>query len=1786
MGQISSSDIQTNPAWSRGRKDRAGEGVRRVDGPGRRPFRHFSRSGKTTRRRAIRIVAGVLLNARIEETREPRGEQQDRLDSAPHDNKQKRTGPGQKKPRKIDRIADTEKSNSPLPRHVAGERTHFVKRLHKARRWGGWFSTAQLRVDHARPPGKTQQLAKNLKMLQARQLLNARAQGGGKRLYRVYCHRCCKAKRLHGRHVQHANKHLCSTEKRNSGKASLERVRILLNSKCATTGASLNCVSLRVAPAIALENLLVHWVAFVSCAITGYISLLSNWSNILFCNSFRVSPVDCSSLFCIRALNSTAENGASILQCSGITRGFHCPSTVSGNCSTISVYTLVCVSVDCHSGDSFYIQLAHSAADNNSASMSDLHLMMQKLQVEAREKKKSQNREASIKAGESAGTDADRRRQQESRDAAAKKERKVAAAADEKERRVRQDEINASQAWSSLQALQREFDSARDGSLGYELADGNLQLAVNKRTLLQICLTSTGKNLLMKEIISISQFILGRRAFLGEPTQQEDRIARSLGQDWNTEARHARFEFSHSSNGSQLTGLQLSKGLAPLGINCTSMPASKADMWPTLPKAPGDNRETRSKFTPVPKPGFTAEISCMGEGRAAIKSSSQIDIGSDILQVTILPLREEENIIELVVEAAELPNLRRIAWIFSVLNFTTADVERYLEACILENEHLLRLRKNILGLRIDRARKSEGEWRSLYSEALGSSDTQNANNGWTNAGAPRILLAVRDMDTVNAIMSEGKAMHLFLGPTKEQAIISVQATPKYLGAPATQGTGSKAADNLLRTAAEKALEAPNRFLQQLAQLVKQLEEDAMEDAVADTACRIMYQRLIAAKTEFESRPLIWSIIKPFVDSFNTILRPNPVAPELWISLADEIQDLNTVLQETHNNKYSIVSIMPDEKWPLPTLLFGRKCNAISLPLMMERVLASNQLETLAVIPILSQKGTWKNSKGTWDQAKGVFRAAIPEAAEENLRRRMTGEKLVLSPLCGSTTFTVVIKWQTETQGVVSSAEDEKRLCLEILKFLELGNLLHCPKFVDENPDNGNGTTFDRLNFTKVSEFKAPTERIPGDIREITSMIPDCSKDLAESTMKCIGLLHSEGKIRAPYGASNDKVVYVAESLAGLLPDTFHWSDILEREGAILDTTDAIFATVLEAEVKNGLWTSADMANIKGQHLEDAPELISPAMKNEKVQDRRWQRVLREHPYAMIAEGQHGTRVICGLRDQKVWSIMEKQGSAIIVSNTSPFLSAILRAGPDSGVRADEPIIHDDLVFAQEEISEFAETLAQEMQKSGGFALVKQPPGLGAASIISCRSADQRDNQERRILPQISADERFSKSKLPFRAIDYLENEGRAKIARLQDGFGVVTATIVENARPSPVFTILEEFGNLLEESFIDRSFKSKFAKVVFTQQYLDSLRRKIFFDRVEECIKRPLLMRGWTISTHESKVELRAGEYDTSRPLRSQYLDAELAIRHPWYSTKEGVETFGDLFTEENTGTRQLESGVLSLNGASMLDAWPQDDPRLHNWDPTKVSFDDLLQQEATAALEELVQDGSILNVAKANTESMICDNDNEADTESGAGAGAASGTAGSGDIAAAETSAGASTGRCVGTNADARATEKRTAQRRSEVSDQCFKVRVKKISASSEREGSEISNTQNRNSGEDDGSEWVPLLGDSEPTVTMILKSEETVSLLLYAGRVSGGKFDRVTLRCVGEQEQTITLDPSSELRIYEFQPISTSTMELKFQTDTPHEGEAGAQIIELWSDSAAGKVLKKSKRTDQKKL
>jgi hypothetical protein len=95
-----------------------------------------------------------------------------------------------------------------------------------------------------------------------------------------------------------------------------------------------------------------------------------------------------------------------------------------------------------------------------------------------------------------------------------------------------------------------------------------------------------------------------------------------------------------------------------------------------------------------------------------------------------------------------------------------------------------------------------------------------------------------------------------------------------------------------------------------------------------------------------------------------------------------------------------------------------------------------------------------------------------------------------------------------------------------------------------------------------------------------------------------------------------------------------------------------------------------------------------------------------------------------------------------------------------------------------------------------------------------------------------------------------------------------------------------------------------------------------------------------------------------------------------------------------------------------------------------------------------------------------------------------------------------------------------------------------------------------------------------------MTLQSEETISLLLHAGMPSGNKFHRVILRCEDEKEQTVTLDASSELRVYKFQPISTSTMKLTFQTDTPHEGEAGAQVIELWSDPAAGMVLKKTKR------
>ena len=839
---------------------------------------------------------------------------------------------------------------------------------------------------------------------------------------------------------------------------------------------------------------------------------------------------------------------------------------------------------------------------------------------------------------------------------------------------------------------------------------------------------------------------------------------------------------------------------------------------------------------------------------------------------------------------------------------------------------------------------------------------------------------------------------------------------------------------------------------------------------------------------------------------------------------------------------------------------------------------------------------------------------------------MTGEKLTLFSLNGLTSFEVVIKWHEVSKLSVSSEDDEKWLCLEILKLLELGFLLHCPKFVDETPENGYGTRFDRTNFTRLSEFKKPAEGIPGDIRNLTSIIPNCSSETAESAMKCIGKLHEEKKLRAPYGASDVKVVYVAESLAVLLPDTFNWTNLLEREGAILDANDALFAKGLEVEMRIGLWTSQDMANMKGQYSENAAELIR--MENAKDQDRCWQQVFQSHPYASIANGQHGKRVICGLRDQRVWAIIEKLGRALIVTATSPFLNAILQAGPDSGVSADGIIRHDDLIFSPAEIEEFAETLAREMTKTGGFALVKQPPGLGPRDITHCSATDQLDRQERCTLPQLPDDERFSRSRLLFLALHHLEGMDRAKIVSLPDGFGVVTATVVGNARPSPSFTIQEEFGNQLDETFLDRSFRSKFGKKEPTRQSLDSIRRTIFFKKVETCIIHPLLMRGWTIdSQDDSQVQLRAGETDTSQSLRSEGLDAELVIRHPWYTTEEGTDTIGALITEEKIWTRQLKSGVLCLKDASGLDGWHQNEPRLHSWDPLKDSIDDLLQQEATAAEERPAQGGSTPNDAKetdfempesvtagtestsvvvgktasmmydgavagaasgtnTDAESMICDIDKEADTEYGAGAGAASGTAGSGDKTASMMYVGAVAGAASGTDTDAgtRATEKRTAEYRVGLSEQCFQMQISHIFASSER-GFEISNTQAGDSGVRNDLEWVPEMGDHEPTITMTLGSEETVSYLLYAGRSVGNNFNRVILRYEDDQEQTVSLEASGQLHNYKLQPISTSQLTLTFQTDSPLEGQAGAQVIELWIDPAAGKVGKKIRRQIRKK-
>ena len=146
---------------------------------------------------------------------------------------------------------------------------------------------------------------------------------------------------------------------------------------------------------------------------------------------------------------------------------------------------------------------------NSAARMSDIHEVMKKLQIQIREEKKLQTREANIKAGEAAGTDDDRKRVQKIRDSVAKKERQTAAAANDMEKKTRQDASTASKAWSSLQALQTEFDLAPTGSLGYVLTDGTLSLAsMSKVPLLQICLTSAGKNPGAREVLSASQFIL------------------------------------------------------------------------------------------------------------------------------------------------------------------------------------------------------------------------------------------------------------------------------------------------------------------------------------------------------------------------------------------------------------------------------------------------------------------------------------------------------------------------------------------------------------------------------------------------------------------------------------------------------------------------------------------------------------------------------------------------------------------------------------------------------------------------------------------------------------------------------------------------------------------------------------------------------------------------------------------------------------------------------------------------------------------------------------------------------------------------------------------------------------------------------------------------------------------------------------------------------------------------------------------------------------------------------
>ena len=1785
-----------------------GEGaVRHVGGSDRRLPGHFLASGETAREIGERVGAGVLSYIRIPAMRRVlRNEQNERPKPTPHEISRKRFGPGRLRPQNTMRIAKREDSHSPLFKLIAVQRvTPKRKCLFDNARPPGWKgkirhshnlsnviqpperSAILLLGKHAKPSGA----ASNKLSSGTEQKLGQGTHGSS-----TFAAAAASASSdplpvftlcdslLGGSSARHclgsAGRSCHSNTQFGNGASISFRISCGVTFGDCPGGSSafvlqysniVRVVRCHFAPSVCI----LFVISFGNFICILFYIRIGNGVGISFRFSYVIALGGCS-----------CGGGAFGLQYSNIIRVWRChfapPVCILFG---VSFGNLICIR--------FYIRPLVGTEDSSvfhctdpalswqlgfelkrHRKMADLASVFANLHLLNKEKLKLE----SIRKGEAAGTGLDKARQEAARSASAKKIQQKEAAAAAATKTALLTATMTEQATQSMVALQKQHESPHPETRIYSLEEGRLKLAPGRINLIQICLTESGKTIPLQEAFAIAHLTLGGKALSSEHLQHGARINRSLGKEWSQESCHVRIDqIAGDGKRSQATGAQIQKELESRGMTFLTALLSNAPPWKIPPSSPVDNKTTQGRFKAEIATGFSAQASFTGAAKAWMRVSDKVEIDGELWQVTPLPHPKAGCSIELSFEETERPKLKRLVWFFSTLGFSTTDLEGFLEACILENKHLQHMRESISCVRIDRARKNKEVWMSLNYEALGSKNIKLGRGEWSQVGVPRILVILKDKAIADEIVAEAKAILLFLGTSAEQSPLAVRAIPFRTDSSTANAAVNIAADSHFRTEIEKSLELPRLLVRQWQQLIIDLENEYLDDDEAALNCRTMHQRLEGLRVELGERPSVYKFFEPFVISALDILQPDPASSALWEKQSDMLQDLSTALQDGYDASYLILRIFPSERWPPQDSLFGEKIHRSLLPRMLGRIMAGQGIETLAISLIQPQEGgRAKTGAWAWDQVRGAIQVAIPRTSETLLRELMVGDKLKLRSLNQTVECEVVVKWPTAEQLTRNSEDDEKWLCEEITKIFDRGTLLHCPKFVDGTPENGRGTTWD----TKLSDFTKSDDMKEGDVRLIKSLIPDCSEQIIESTMQCIGRLVSRNKIRAPWGADLDKNVYISEDIANLLPDNFVWNGILERPGAVLDTTDSIFGQAVDAELVKGLWTTADMAGTTGRHLDDAADSIGAEGDAANHENRCWLEVLREHPYARLASGMHGFRVLCGLRDQHILLIIKKQGRSLVIPAKSPFLDCILEAGTGSGVIANDVIRYDDFKLPPKMISEFAELLAQEMTKHGGFALVKQPPGLGVLTILECQMIDQVGRVDKRILPQISPDIRFSQSKLAFLAINLLAQNNHAKVEKLTDGFGVIIASWLQNARPLHLFTIEEEFGDQLDKLFLERSFTSGFAKVVPTTQSLDIARRAQLFIKMEEVFQGPFILREWKIETqHDARSTLIAGERPTSQTLEDGRLDAEIRIRHPGYYTRDGAEIISDMIESENARAFQLACGVLILTYGLGANNWSQEDSRIQKWDPFENTLDTLLQQESTASGEVPMECGSAMSSTDATAGEMMCV---EVSTCAGAeaGAGAALDTAGDGETAVAETGAGAGSGGGAGTNVGTRATEKRTAWYRDGLSEQCTQVKIRHISASSEREGYEITKTQTRNSGNGDVPGWVPEKGDSEPTVTMTLQSEETISLLLYAGMPSGNKFHRVILRCEDEKEQTVTLDASSELRVYKFQPISTSTMKLTFQTDTPHEGEAGAQVIELWSDPAAGMVLKKTKR------